>query len=69
MEQKTFSGIITESHVTEDNKIMTDLIRPRTWEIALDDSWFNCDILKELGEINKSIKDRDKYKGKFKNEN
>lgn len=69
MEPIKFSGIITEPHVTEDNKIMANLTQPRTGEITLNDSWFNWDILKKLGEINKSIKDRDKYKGIFKNEN
>lgn len=72
MEPIKFNGIITEPHITEDDKIMATWTRPRKGEITLNNScWFNWDLLKELAEINKDIKDRDKdkYKGMFKNEN
>ena len=64
-----FSGIITEPHVTEDDKIIATWIRPNSGEITLNNSWFNWDLLKELAELNKNTKDRDRYKGMFKNEN
>ena len=69
MEPIKFSGIITEPHVTEDDKIIATWTRPKEGEITLNNTFFNWDLLKELAELNKNIKDRDRYKGMFKNEN
>ena len=69
MEPIKFSGIITEPHVTEDDKIIATWTQPRKGEIILNNTFFNWDLLKELKEINKNTKDRDRYKGMFKNEN
>lgn len=66
-----FSEIITEPHVTENDKIMATWTQPRKGKITLNNAFFNWDLLKELVELNKNTKDkdRDKYKGMFKNEN
>lgn len=71
MEPIKFSGIITEPHVTKDDKIIATWTQPRKGEITLNNAFFNWDLLKELAELNKNTKDkdRDKYKGMFKNEN
>ena len=69
MEPKTSSGIITEPHVTEDDKIIVTWTQPRKGEITFNNAFFNWDLLKELAELNKNTKDRDRYKGMFKNEN
>ena len=69
MEPIKFSGIITEPHVIEDDKIIATWIRPKEGGITLNNTFFNWDLLKELVELNKNIKDRDRYKGMFKNEN
>ena len=70
MEPIKFSGIITEPHVTEDDKIIATWTQPKEGEITLNDTFFNWDLLKELKEIDKkNTKDRDRYKGMFKNEN
>lgn len=76
MEPIKFNGIITESHVTEDDKIIATWTQPRKGEITLNNAFlnlnnafFNWDLLKELAELNKNTKDRDRYKGMFKNEN
>lgn len=70
MEQIKFSGIITEPHVTEDDKIIATW-KPRKGKFTLNNAFFNWDLLKELVELNKNTKDkdRDRYKGMFKNEN
>ena len=68
MEPKTFSGIIQTPYVIENDKIMT-WTRPKEGEITLNNTFFNWDLLKELAELNKNTKDRDRYKGMFKNEN
>ena len=70
MEPKTFSGIIQTTYDTENDKITTTLTQSDKGENTL----FNWDSLltnslKELTKLNKNIKDRDKYKGMFKNEN
>ena len=67
MEPIKFSGTITEPHVTEDDKIIATWTRPKEGEITLNNTFFNWDLLKELAELNKNTKDRDK--GMFKNEN
>lgn len=64
-----FNGIITESHATEDNKIIATWTQPKEGKFTFDNAFFNWDLLKELKEINKNTKDRDRYKGMFKNEN
>ena len=69
MEPIKFSVIITEPHVTEDDKIIATWTLPRKEEIILNNAFFNWDLLKELAELNKNTKDRDRYKGMFKNEN
>ena len=69
MEPIKFSGTITEPHVTEDDKIIATWTRPKEGEITLNNTSFNWDLLKELAELNKNTKDRDRYKGMFKNEN
>ena len=70
MEPIKFSGIIIEPHVTEDDKIIAAWTRPKEGEITLNNTFFNWDLLKELKEISKkNTKDRDRYKGMFKNEN
>lgn len=83
MEPIKFNGIITEPHVTEDDKIIATWTQPRKGEITLNNAFlnlnnaffnlnnafFNWDLLKELAELNKNTKDRDRYKGMFKNEN
>ena len=69
MEPIKFSGIITEPHVTEDDKIIATWTQPKEGEITLNNTFFNWDLLKELKEISKNTKDRDRYKGMFKNEN
>lgn len=69
MESIKFNGIITKPHVTEDDKIIATWTRPKEGEITLNDTFFNWDLLKELKEISKNTKDRDRYKGMFKNEN
>ena len=69
MKPKTSSGIITEPHITEDNKIIATWIRFKEGKFTLDNAFFNLNLLKELKEINKNTKDRDRYKGMFKNEN
>ena len=72
MEPIKFSGIITEPHVTEDDKIIATWTQPKEGEITLNDTFFNWDLLKELKEIDKKNtkdEDRDRYKGMFKNEN
>lgn len=70
MEPIKFSGIITEPYVTEDDKIIATWTRPKEEEITLNDTFFNWNLLKELKEIDKKdTKDRDRYKGMFKNEN
>lgn len=69
MEPIKFSEIITEPHVTEDNKKIITWTQPKEGKITLDNAFFNLDLLKELKEINKNTKDRDRYKGMFKNEN
>ena len=68
MEPKTFSRIIQTPYVIENDKIMT-WTRPKEGEITLNNTSFNWDLLKELAELNKNTKDRDRYKGMFKNEN
>ena len=70
MEPKTFSGIIQTLYNTENDKITTTWTQSDKEENTL----FNWDSLltnslKELTKLNKNIKDRDKYKGMFKNEN
>ena len=70
MEPKTFSGIIQTLYNTENDKITTSWTQSDKEENTL----FNWDSLltnslKELTKLNKNIKDRDKYKGMFKNEN
>ena len=67
MEPIKFSGIITEPHVTEDDKIIATWTQPKEGEITLNNTFFNWDLLKELAELSKNTKDR--YKGMFKNEN
>ena len=69
MEPIKFSGTITEPHVTEDDKIIATWTRPTEGEITLNNTFFNWDLLTELKEISKNTKDRDRYKGMFKNEN
>lgn len=69
MEPIKFSEIITEPHVTEDDKIIATWTQPRKGEITLNNVFFNWDLLKELVELNKNTKDKDRYKGMFKNEN
>ena len=69
MEPIKFSGIITEPHVTEDDKIIATWTRSKEGKITLNNTFFNWDLLKELAELNKNTKDRDRYKGMFKNEN
>lgn len=69
MEPIKFSGIIAKPHATKDDKIMTTWTQPKSGEITLNNCWFNWDLLKKLEEASKNIKDRDKYKGMFKNEN
>jgi hypothetical protein len=76
MEPIKFNGIITEPHVTEDDKIIATWTQLRKGEITLNNAFlnlnnafFNWDLLKELAELNKNTKDRDRYKGMFKNEN
>lgn len=66
-----FNGIITKPHVTEDDKIIATWTRPKEEKITLNNAFFNWDLLKELAELNKNTKDkdRDRYKGMFKNEN
>ena len=64
------SGIITEPHVTEDDKIIATWTQSKEGKITLNNTSFNWDLLKELKEIDKkNTKDRDRYKGMFKNEN
>lgn len=67
MEPIKFSGIITEPHVTEDDKIIATWTRSKEGKITLNNTFFNWDLLKELAELSKNTKDR--YKGMFKNEN
>ena len=69
MEPIKFSGIITEPHVTEDDNIIVTWTRSKEGKITLNNTSFNWDLLKELAELNKNTKDRDRYKGMFKNEN
>lgn len=76
MEPIKFNRIITEPHVTEDDKIIATWTQPRKGEITLNNAFlnlnnafFNWDLSKELVELNKNTKDRDRYKGMFKNEN
>lgn len=70
MKPKTSSGIITEPNVTEDNKIIATWNRHKEGKFTFNDAFFNLDLLKELKEIDKkNTKDRDRYKGMFKNEN
>lgn len=69
MESIKFNGIITEPHTTEDNKIIATWTQPKEGKFTFDNAFFNLDLLKELKEINKNTKDRDRYKGMFKNEN
>ena len=71
MNPKTFSGIIQTPYVKEDNKITTTCTQSDKGENTFD--WSSLEkltnSLKELSKLNKNIKDRDKYKGMFKNEN
>lgn len=41
MEPIKFSGIITEPHVTEDDKIIATWTRPKEGEITLNNTFFN----------------------------
>ena len=70
MEPKIFSGIIQTLYNTENDKITTTLTQSNKGENTLFDwSSLLTNSLKELTKLNKNIKDRDKYKGMFKNEN
>ena len=72
MEPKTFSGIIQTLYNTENDKITTTCTQSDKGENTFFD-WSSLEkltnSLKELTKLNKNIKDRDKYKGTFKNEN
>ena len=77
MEPIKFSAIVENLHENikklqiEDDKIVATWTQPKSGEneITLNDCWFNWDLLKKLEEVSKDTKDRDKYKGMFKNEN
>ena len=75
MNPKTFNGIIQTPYVKEDNKITTTCTQSDKGENTLNTlfDWSSLEkltnSLKELSKLNKNIKDRDKYKGMFKNEN
>ena len=72
MEPKTFSGIIQTPYVRENDKVTITRTQSDEGENTLFD-WSSLEkltnSLKELTKLNKNIKDRDKYKGMFKNEN
>ena len=72
MEPKTFSGIIQTPYIRENDKVTITSIQSDEGENTLFD-WSSLEkltnSLKELKKLNKNIKDRDKYKGMFKNEN
>lgn len=68
MEPIKFSGIIEKPQIKED-KIIATWKQPETGEVTLNDVFFDWDALKELNKISMRDKNRDRYKGMFKNEN
>lgn len=70
MERVKFSGIVEKPQIEEDkDKIVATWKQPKTGEVTLNGAFFDWGILKELNKISMEEKNRDRYRGMFKNEN